>query len=671
MPPPLPPSPPAAPRTLLPDGGPSGLCDCLQRPQPLWNLTVASTRRREWRAPEYAALLAEMRASARVYVHPLPPGLGSNLTRRLGGDHAYMVEPAFFHRLASSPLLTRDAAAATLFVVPVFPASCRYTRVDPRLKKLRPVAACARDVAAVVGHVAASAAFRRRAAADHLWISAHDAGHDYALLADARFRAHAVAAANAADVAPRMPSALRNGTVPPFVPARDIALVPRVSPSPSGAVVAAAARRTLAFFAGSVRAGVRAALARGAAAFNAAAPREARRVRLVDSHLSAEEYRRALDDAVFCFCPRGHAVHSARLVEAILHGCIPAVLADDYWLPLSCFFDWRAFAVVLPEARAADAPALLAAIPPAAAAAMQAELLRVRSSFVFRPSNGGGADAFDLLLLEAHLRTSRCASIRPPRPPCGAALLLLLRGEAFRAGGHRSRAYAAGGEQMLALAAVRRHVAAAAAAAGWRVRLALDVVAPRALVRALLDEAAALRLDVGAWRAADAPPFGSQLASFAESLRWAAAAAGAADALLVCRADLLFKRPLPLPRPCELDELIVVPFQISDAFGSRLQSGHPRVADAFVFVPAARVAELTAAVRRAASASLETTLHDLCAWLTGVTFFNATHGFDSDSEKEWNPLYRIIGRAEAPVHGLNHSFLPRRRPRVGPKAIGC
>ena len=52
-------------------------------------------------------------------------------------------------------------------------------------------------------------------------------------------------------------------------------------------------------------------------------------------------------------------------------------------------------------------------------------------------------------------------------------------------------------------------------------------------------------------------------------------------------------------------------------------------------------------------------LHDLCNWVDDVGFMFSP-GHDANSEKEWNPLYRITGRPEAAPSVLNASMLPRR-----------
>eukprot|EP00966_Prymnesium_polylepis_P007829 179913-Prymnesium_polylepis.1 len=151
------------------------LCECLQRPQSSWQQTIASTGSAFDRVGLIDHLLARMLARLRIFIHDVPTSLGiSPLTRRLGGDHAYMMEPVFFMRLLHSSYRTTRPEEATLFFVPAFSASCRYTHIVPSQKKTKSVVTCAEEMKRAVKHVAESPFFGARNGSDHMWISAHD-----------------------------------------------------------------------------------------------------------------------------------------------------------------------------------------------------------------------------------------------------------------------------------------------------------------------------------------------------------------------------------------------------------------------------------------------------------------------------------------------------------------
>ena len=158
--------------------------------------------------------------------------------------------------------------------------------------------------------------------------------------------------------------------------------------------------------------------------------------------------------------------------------------------------------------------------------------------------------------------------------PARAVLAVLVRGESFREGAQKSRRVMAdGGPQLEALRSVRTHVLGPAAAAGWDCALLADAWAPP-VKHALLRSSLA---DLGAHAVRIPPLAHSQHESLASSLRWAAALLAAPPsaappnlsrfggwrALLVLRADLQIKRPLPLPPPAVVarDAAVLLPFE--------------------------------------------------------------------------------------------------------------
>ena len=263
---------------------------------------------------------------------------------------------------------------------------------------------------------------------------------------------------------------------------------------------------------------------------------------------------------------------------------------------------------------------------------------------------------------------------RMSAPSCASSLALVLRGQGFRTGGHRSRTYTTQlEEQLRAVTSVHDHVVVPAERNGWSLSLALHVFAPPRHVDALLAHLAELQMSPAAIRNHTSPDESSQLASWATSLQWAGRKTPAQwSAMLILRLDLALKQPLPLPAPCGIGHTILAAFQQSFAFGSHNNEGQPRIADVLLFVPRVRHAELLAALKRVKNT--KAVLHDLCNWVDDVGFMFSP-GHDANSEKEWNPLYRITGRPEAAPSVLNASMLPREgtlssRSRREP-SLGC
>ncbi|XP_043694121.1 probable glucuronosyltransferase Os01g0926600 [Telopea speciosissima] len=82
--------------------------------------------------------------------------------------------------------------------------------------------------------------------------------------------------------------------------------------------------------------------------------------------ISAEHpmtYYEDLQRTIFCLCPLGWAPWSPRLVEALLFGCIPVIIADDIVLPFSDAIPWEEIGVFIAEEDVTKLDTILTSIP--------------------------------------------------------------------------------------------------------------------------------------------------------------------------------------------------------------------------------------------------------------------------------------------------------------------
>ena len=216
-------------------------------------------------------------------------------------------------------------------------------------------------------------------------------------------------------------------------------------------------------------------------------------------------------------------------------------------------------------------------------------------------------------------------------------------------------------EQLKALASLVPHVLHAARMVGWRhVVLGADVIVPARYSsefrEALQNLSSLADIPIAGVRTAPThPKASSQMASWVRTLQWISSTLDVDwTALLLLRADLLLKARMPLPAPPlpvapEGGMILFAPFRISGAFGATTPGNHARVADTFLLVPREASALLTACLREKSSrGQYAPNLHglgDVCPSAEIRMMLTSQH--DSDSSKQWNPLYRMIGRPEA------------------------
>jgi len=333
-----------------PDAGPAfrALCTCLVEPQ--WRVDGAApgsgALRRAWsdtlslsegglsNFTLLGLLWSKMHQDLRVYMYPRP--VWSTRPLRRAKRRGFALEWHMYRRLLSWGPRTDKPLEANLFYLPVFPTAIRFSIRDRNAGGEKG----AREVRDVVKSLSRFNFFDKHGGADHFWVSGHDGGkYEYSNLANPRLAANSHCITNTADPH-RGPRRDDIEAVAPFSfnPATDVAAVAGASDSfwldAWSLSKPLASRSTFAFFAGKLHSdgrdqGVRKAVeASFKAASKAADPSGESASSRVGGYLSPELYKQGLSESVFCLCPRGSTVWSERLIDAIVFGCIPVVLAD-------------------------------------------------------------------------------------------------------------------------------------------------------------------------------------------------------------------------------------------------------------------------------------------------------------------------------------------------------
>jgi hypothetical protein len=70
-------------------------------------------------------------------------------------------------------------------------------------------------------------------------------------------------------------------------------------------------------------------------------------------------YADLMSRSVFAVIPRGDAMFSYRLTEALSFGCVPVILSDGWVLPLDRSIDWHSISVQIPQGEVASLPTVL------------------------------------------------------------------------------------------------------------------------------------------------------------------------------------------------------------------------------------------------------------------------------------------------------------------------
>ncbi|KAK4375498.1 hypothetical protein RND71_006175 [Anisodus tanguticus] len=110
-------------------------------------------------------------------------------------------------------------------------------------------------------------------------------------------------------------------------------------------------------------------------------------------------YYKDMQRAIFCFCPLGWAPWSPRLVEAVIFGCIPVIIADDIVLPFADAIPWEDIGVFVAEKDVPNLDTILTSIRPEEILRKQRLLANpsMKQAMLF-PTPSQSGDAFHQIL---------------------------------------------------------------------------------------------------------------------------------------------------------------------------------------------------------------------------------------------------------------------------------
>ncbi|XP_071917235.1 uncharacterized protein [Coffea arabica] len=99
--------------------------------------------------------------------------------------------------------------------------------------------------------------------------------------------------------------------------------------------------------------------------------------------LRKDSYIQQMKNSKFCICARGYEVNSPRLVEAIMYGCVPMIISDNYVPPFLEVLNWEKFAIFVLEKDIPNLKTILMSISHRRYLVMQHRVKQVRQHFLW------------------------------------------------------------------------------------------------------------------------------------------------------------------------------------------------------------------------------------------------------------------------------------------------
>ena len=120
---------------------------------------------------------------------------------------------------------------------------------------------------------------------------------------------------------------------------------------------------------------------------------------VIFSGRKSKKYVDEMDHSRYCIIPRGNTPWTRRFFDAVVRGCIPAVLSDPITFPYERFIDYRALTIKLPEQWGGRLLSELRSVNISAAERLQRGLEAYWPAFLYAKGL-----AFEMLLLELAAR---------------------------------------------------------------------------------------------------------------------------------------------------------------------------------------------------------------------------------------------------------------------------
>ncbi|KAL3683701.1 hypothetical protein R1sor_001723 [Riccia sorocarpa] len=284
----------------------------------------------------------------KIYVYELPPKFNSDwLADPRCSSHLFAAEVVLHRVLLESPIRTMHADEADYFFVPVY-VSCNFSPKNG-FPSLTHAPAMIKDAVELISREAEY--WNRSGGRDHIFVAAHDYGACF----------HAV---EKIAVAAGIPEVLRNSILlqtfesvdgHPCQEVEHIQIPPYVSPGVvrkfTTSPVQRRKRDILAYFRGKLELHPK----------NVSGQLYSRGIRtrlwkkykrdklFVMRRKRADGYQSEMLRSVFCLAPLGWAPWSPRIVEAVMYGCVPVIIADKISLPYSHVIDWPSISLTVRE----------------------------------------------------------------------------------------------------------------------------------------------------------------------------------------------------------------------------------------------------------------------------------------------------------------------------------